>query len=190
MPILTIADSINALYPITTSIRGEGITPVMLALAMKARKTKDKKIMGDVLGMIRTDVGQHAAGFKVPDLGSDAFGKKIGEAIYKDGPDTPDQMKMFLGQYRRDLALPAMKEAISIGAGKGLVKEVHREPTGDSTCPWCTDRCGIWNPYDANAYGVWARHGGCDCNIYIKWAMDDNEENNLVNGTWKFGDEE
>lgn len=190
MPLMTIADSINALYPIATSVKGEGIPAHLLALAMKARKTGDKKMMGDVLAEIRTQVGRNAVGFKIPDPGSEEFGKKIGQALYKDGTETSEQMGMFLGQYQRDLARPAMEEAISIGAGRGLVKEVHREPTGDSTCPWCVDRCGIWNPYDANAYGVWARHGGCDCNIYIKWAMEDNEDNNLINGNWKFGNEE
>lgn len=186
----TIADSINELYPITVSIKGEGISQALLALAMKARETGDKKTMGDILNEIRTDVGRHAAGFQIPDLDGESFGKKIGEALYKDGAETAEQMRMFLGQYRRDVARPAMEEAIKLGTAQGLVKEVHREPTGDSTCPWCTERCGIWDPYDANSYGVWARHGGCDCNIYIKWAFGDNQDNNLVNGIWKFGGEE
>lgn len=168
----TIADRINDLYPIATSIQGQGVSQALLALAWKARENNDRKLMAQVLAEARNEVAEKAGGFFIDDLNPDSFGKKIGEALYKN-IDTPERMKNYLGQYRRDLAIGPMKQAISFGAGQGLVKEVHREATGDSTCPWCLDRCGVWDPYDANAYGVWARHGTCDCNIYIKWAMED-----------------
>lgn len=45
--------------------------------------------------------------------------------------------------------------------------EVVRESVG-KTCQWCLELCGIWHPYDANHYGVWARHAGCDCKIYVR----------------------
>lgn len=172
----TTADSINDLYPIATSIQGEGISNAVLALAWKARENNDRKLMAQVLAQVRNDVAEKAGGFALKDLDDVSFGKKIGEALYK-GIDTPEKMGAYLGQYRRDLAIGPMRQAMEYGTREGLVKEVHRESIGDSTCPWCLERCGVWDPYDANAYGVWARHGGCDCNIYIRWAKGADDGN-------------
>ena len=138
-----------------------------------ARKTGDMETLGSVFSELWKKVASQAAGFEMPKQDKEAFGKKIGQLYHADD-DSDEYVKNYLAQYQRDLALPAMNQAIQMGAGQGLVKEVVRQAEGESTCPWCLERCGIWDPYDANNYGVWARHGSCDCDIYIRWVQDDN----------------
>lgn len=169
----TLEESVNDIYSIMATKKSEGVPPYLIALALKARDNNDNKLMGDVLAELERIVGQKAGGFKIASLDSDQFGKKIGKAITGDKLNGKRKMGQYLGYYMRSLAQPAMEEAVKLATARGMVKEVVREATGDSTCHWCLDRCGIWTPYDANAYGVWAKHyPTCDCNIYIRWTED------------------
>lgn len=171
--IRTLAESIQALYGVTAAKTDDIVTQEMIRQAWAARKERDPKKAGALLSQIYQNVADAAGGWELRRWDKEQIGGKIGWLM--DGDiKTDSAIKGWLGQYQRDLALPAMNEAIKTGASQGLVKEVVREATGDSTCPWCLERCGIWNPYDANMYGVWGRHEpSCDCNIFIRWRQDD-----------------
>lgn len=73
----------------------------------------------------------------------------------------------FLAKYKRELAIQPMQEATNNLFAIDSTTEVVRESVGE-TCQWCLNLCGIWHPYDANHYGVWTRHAGCDCKIYVR----------------------
>lgn len=98
-------------------------------------------------------------------LDSDSFGKKIGWLISQQRSEKT--VRDFLAKYKRELAVQPMQEATSNLFALDSTTEVVRESVGE-TCQWCLERCGIWHPYDANHYGVWARHAGCDCKIYVR----------------------
>ena len=176
----TLADSIQDLYDITVSPGGLLVTDSMVRAVDKARRNRDPKGIGDALSTLFNGVASKAAGFPLKNFTRDEIGKRIGWLM--DADVTKDStIRQFLAKYQRDLAMPAMETGIKLGASQGLIKEVIRTPEGAETCQWCLDRCGVWDPYDANAYGVWARHGasdhggtgGCDCDIRIRWRMSD-----------------
>jgi hypothetical protein len=186
----TLADSIQDLYEVTVSPSGLLVTDSMVRAVDKARKDRDPKGIGDAMSQLFNSVAAKAAGFQLKNFTRDEIGKRIGWLM--DADITKDStIRQFLAKYQRDLAMPAMETGIRLGAAQGLVKEVVRTPEGAETCQWCLDRCGVWDPYDANAYGVWARHGasahggsgGCDCDIRIRWRMDnDSEADSEING--------
>lgn len=169
----TVEQSVNDIYSIMATNKNKGVPSYLVALALQARKTRDSKLMGQVLSELYKMVAEKAGGYHVEPLDADSFGKKIGKAFDSDKLGNKKKMGEYLGYYMRSLAQPAMEQAVTEATARGLVKEVVREATGSSTCQWCRDRCGIWTPYDANAYGVWAKHyPTCDCNIYIRWVQD------------------
>lgn len=186
----TLADSIQDLYEVTVSPDGLLVTDSMVQAVKKARRDRDPKGIGDAFSQLFNGVAAKAAGFQLKDFTRDEIGKRIGWLM--DADITKDStIRQFLAQYQRDLAMPAMETGIKLGAAQGLIKEVVRTPEGAETCQWCLDRCGVWDPYDANAYGVWARHGasahggsgGCDCDIRIRWRMsNDGKTDPEING--------
>jgi len=186
----TLADSIQDLYEITVSPSGLLVTDSMVRAVDKARRSRDPKGIGDALSTLFNSVAAKAAGFQLKNFTRDEIGKRIGWLM--DADVTKDStIRQFLAKYQRDLAMPAMETGIKLGAAQGLIKEVVRTPEGAETCQWCLDRCGVWDPYDANAYGVWARHGasahggsgGCDCDIRIRWRMNnDGKTDPEING--------
>ena len=186
----TLADSIQDLYEVTVAPSGLLVTDSMVQAVDKARRDRDPKGIGDALSKLFNGVASKAAGFQLKDFTRDEIGKRIGWLM--DADVTKDStIRQFLAKYQRDLAMPAMETGIRLGAAQGLIKEVVRTPEGAETCQWCLDRCGVWDPYDANAYGVWARHGasahggtgGCDCDIRIRWRMDDDgKTDSQING--------
>jgi hypothetical protein len=186
----TLADSIQDLYEVTVSPSGLLVTDSMVRAVDKARKDRDPKGIGDAMSQLFNGVAAKAAGFQLKNFTHDEIGKRIGWLM--DADITKEStIRQFLAQYQRDLAMPAMETGIRLGAAQGLIKEVVRTPEGAETCQWCLDRCGVWDPYDANAYGVWARHGasahggtgGCDCDIRIRWRMDnDGKTDSEING--------
>ena len=185
----TLADSIQDLYEVTVSPSGLLVTDSMVRAVDKARKDRDPKGIGDAMSQLFNGVAAKAAGFQLKNFTRDEIGKRIGWLM--DADITKEStIRQFLAQYQRDLAMPAMETGIRLGAAQGLIKEVVRTPEGGNM-PWCLDRCGVWDPYDANAYGVWARHGasahvgtgGCDCDIRIRWRMsDDGKTDSEING--------
>ena len=186
----TLADSIQDLYDVTVSPDGLLVTDSMVRAVDKARKNRDPKGIGDALSKLFNGVASKAAGFKLKDFTRDEIGKRVGWLMDAD-VTKESTVRQFLAKYQRDLAMPAMETGIKLGAAQGLIKEVVRTPEGAETCQWCLDRCGVWDPYDANAYGVWARHGasahggsgGCDCDIRIRWRMDDDgKTDSQING--------
>ena len=186
----TLADSIQDLYEITVAPSGLLVTDSMVQAVDKARRERDPKGIGDALSQLFNGVASKAAGFQLKDFTRDEIGKRVGWLMDAD-ITTDSTIRQFLAKYQRDLAMPAMETGISLGAAQGLIKEVVRTPEGAETCQWCLDRCGVWDPYDANAYGVWARHGasahggtgGCDCDIRIRWRMDnDGKTDSEING--------
>lgn len=186
----TLADSIQDLYEVTVSPSGLLVTDSMVRAVDKARRDRDPKGIGDAMSQLFNGVAAKAAGFQLKDFTRDEIGKRIGWLM--DADITKEStIRQFLAKYQRDLAMPAMETGIRLGASQGLIKEVVRTPEGAETCQWCLDRCGVWDPYDANAYGVWARHGasahggsgGCDCDIRIRWRMDnDGKTDSEING--------
>ena len=186
----TLADSIQDLYEVTVSPSGLLVTDSMVRAVDKARRDRDPKGIGGAMSQLFNGVAAKAAGFQLKDFTRDEIGKRIGWLM--DADITKEStIRQFLAKYQRDLAMPAMETGIRLGASQGLIKEVVRTPEGAETCQWCLDRCGVWDPYDANAYGVWARHGasahggsgGCDCDIRIRWRMDnDGKTDSEING--------
>ena len=185
----TLATAIQDLYDITVSPDGLLITDAMVRRVNEARKDRDPKGIGDALSELFKGVASKAAGFQLKDFTHDEIGRRVGWLMDAD-VTKESTVRQFLAKYQRDLAMPAMETGIRLGAAQGLVKEVVRTPEGADTCQWCLDRCGVWDPYDANAYGVWARHGasahggsgGCDCDIRIRWRMRDDGTNDSQTG--------
>ena len=99
-------------------------------------------------------------------LDNEEFAKKITWLTAHQRTDK--QIRNYLAHYAQTLAEQPMTEAVQQAAVQGDITEVVREAEGAYTCEWCLERCGVWNPYDANAYGVWAKHDGCDCRIYVR----------------------
>lgn len=141
------------------------ITDEQVRQAQKAASSGDKRMAGKVLGDIWKQVAEKSAGFTLERLDSDSFGKKIGWLLSQRRSD--GTVRDYLAKYKRELAIQPMQEATSNLFALDSTTEVVRESTGE-TCQWCLERCGIWHPYDAIHYEVWARHAGCDCRIYVR----------------------
>lgn len=141
------------------------ITDEQVRQAQTAASNGDTHMAGKILGDIWKQVAEKSAGLTLDRLDSDSFGKKIGWLISRQRSDKT--VRDFLAKYKRELAIQPMKEASNNLYALDSTTEVVRESNGE-TCQWCLERCGIWHPYDANQYDVWARHAGCDCRIYIR----------------------
>lgn len=133
--------------------------------AQAAASSGDKRMAGKVLGDIWKQVAEKSAGLTLERLDSDSFGKKIGWLLSQRRSD--GTVRDYLAKYARELAIQPMQEATMNLFALDPTTEVVRESAGE-TCQWCLERCGIWHPYDANHYGVWVRHAGCDCRIYVR----------------------
>lgn len=163
--IKTAEDSINDLLEILGPSRDVIVSQTQLDMAMQAMSTQDSTLAAQVLAELFDEVAKQAAGLQLDKLDSEEFGKKVGWIVYK--AHSRGTMLNYLAKYKRDLAETPMKQAIQAANAHTMVNEVIREAVGP-TCQWCLERCGIWTPNDANAYGVWARHAGCDCTIYVR----------------------
>lgn len=141
------------------------ITDEQVRQAQAAAASGDKHLAGRILGDIWKQVAEKSAGLELERLDSDAFGKKIGWLTSQQHSEKT--VRDFLAKYKRELAIQPMQEATNNLFAIDSTTEVVREAVG-KTCQWCLERCGIWHPYDANHYGVWARHAGCDCKIYVR----------------------
>ena len=118
------------------------------------------------MGELFDRVAKQAAGHQLDRLDGEEFAKKITWLTAHQRTDK--QIRNYLAHYAQTLAEQPMTEAVQQAAIQGDITEVVREAEGAYTCEWCLERCGVWNPYDANAYGVWAKHDGCDCRIYVR----------------------
>jgi len=166
-------EQLEALQKIMNSSRADLITADMIAAVQEAQKQYDRKKMGELLGAIYANVTQAAGGMPLDIPDDETFGKKLGWLLKEEHSDKT--ILDFLAQTERNFAKPAMENVSAYAANLGLIKEVVREMQGRDTCAWCRERAGIWNPYDANIYGVWGRHAGCDCKIYIRYVTADEE---------------
>lgn len=141
------------------------ITDEQVKQAQAAAANGDKHLAGKVLGDIWKQVAEKSAGLELERLDSDAFGKKVGWLTGEQHSDKT--VRNFLAKYKRELAVEPMQQVTMNLFALDSTTEVVREAVGE-TCQWCLGLCGIWHPYDANHYGVWTRHAGCDCKIYVR----------------------
>lgn len=163
--IKTAEDNINDLLEILSPPRDAIISETQLDLAMQAMNTQDSTLAAQILSELFDEVAKQAAGIQLDKLDSEDFGKKVGWMVYK--THSRGTMLNYLAKYKRDLAETPMMQAMQAANAQTMVNEVVREAVGP-TCSWCLERCGVWTPLDANAYGVWARHAGCDCTIHVR----------------------
>ncbi len=159
----TAMENVDDLMQILGPSKTQIISESQLDRAMEAMETHDNQLAANVLNELFEEVAKQAGGLQLDWLEGEAWGRKIGWITTR--THTRQTMLNYLAQYKRDLAETPMKQAIQ--AAQDTVEEVVRESRGP-TCAWCLDRCGVWAPIDANAYGVWARHAGCDCVIYVR----------------------
>ena len=132
---------------------------------VRQAQSGDRRMAGKVLGDIWRQVAEKSAGLGLERLDSDAFGRKVGWLTSERRSEKT--VRDFLAKYKRELAIRPMQEATNNLFAVDSTTEVVRESVGE-TCRWCLGLCGIWHPYDANHYGVWTRHVGCDCRIYVR----------------------
>lgn len=158
-------ESVEDLMEILSPAAKDIITDEQVRQAQAAASSGDKHMAGKVLGDIWKQVAEKSAGLSLERLDSDSFGRKIGWLISQQRSEKT--VRDFLAKYKRELAVQPMQEATANLFAIDSTTEVVRESVGE-TCQWCLERCGIWHPYDANHYGVWARHAGCDCKIYVR----------------------
>jgi len=163
-------DNINALRDVMSGTTKDLIPDKLLTEAVTAAQTGDKETIGKILTQLYAAVKEKSGTLPLTSLDDESFGKKIGWLMGK--KRTPKSIRMALATYQRELARPLMETNVYYAYNRGLVKEVVRRAVGQ-TCPWCLERAGIWAPYDANAYGVWKRHAGCDCQIFIRWVKEE-----------------
>lgn len=161
----TTQESVEDLMEILSPAAKDIITDEQVKQAQAAASSGDRHLAGKVLGDIWKQVAEKSAGLGLERLDSDAFGKKVG---WLTGEQRSDKtVRNFLAKYKRELAVEPMQQATMNLFALDSTTEVVREAVGE-TCSWCLERCGIWHPYDANHYGVWVRHAGCDCKIYVR----------------------
>lgn len=158
-------ESVEDLMEILSPAAKNIITDEQVKQAQAAAASGDKHLAGKVLGDIWKQVAEKSAGLGLERLDSDAFGKKIGWLTSQQRSEKT--VRDFLAKYKRELAIQPMQEATNNLFAIDSTTEVVRESVGE-TCQWCLNLCGIWHPYDANHYGVWTRHAGCDCKIYVR----------------------
>lgn len=168
MTLITAEEVVDNLLQTLGDTRTNVIPDEMVERAVQAAGKADRSGVAKVLGELFDRVAKQAAGYEVERLDSDEFAKKISWLTEHDR--TEKQVRNYLAHYAQSMAEIPMAKAIQQACAEGDIKEVVREAEGAETCQWCLDRCGVWNPYDANAYGVWAKHDGCDCRIYVRKA--------------------
>lgn len=166
----TVDDSLKTLSEILGKRQDQLVTDTLVTQALAASQNRDKQTLGNILATLYKQVQSASGGLPLTPLDDDTFGKKIGWLL-KDR--TPDSIRTMLAAYQRELARPLLEQHVAYEYHRGKIKEVVRRAVG-KTCPWCLERAGIWHPADANALGVWARHAGCDCRIYIRY-VDESE---------------
>ncbi len=167
MTIKTADENIDDLLTVLGPGREDIISQGQLDKAMQAVHDHDSTLAAVVLSELFDDVARKAAGLQLDKLDGEAYGRKIGWLTNCDKERTRKTVLDYLAKYKRELAIKPMEQAIQCAYTQGTVSEVVREAQGE-TCDWCLQRCGVWAPIDANAYGVWARHAGCDCKIYVR----------------------
>lgn len=159
-------ETVNRLLETLGRTRADIIPDAMVETAREAARQGDRSGVAKVLGELFDRVAQQAAGHQLDRLDGEEFAKKITWLTAHQRTDK--QIRNYLAHYAQSLAEQPMTEAVQQAAIQGDITEVVREAEGAYTCDWCLERCGVWDPYDANAYGVWAKHDGCDCRIYVR----------------------
>ena len=168
-----IRKEIEQLNEIMSLDNSDVVPAAVRALAIQAYRDHDDEKAAQALSAMWKLAATHAGGHEIESLDGEEFGRKVGWLSQTKKTRSDRTIEQYLAKYARDLLVTPMQDAVRAGAVRGIVKEVVREAEGTQTCDWCLERCGVWDPYDANAYGVWARHAGCDCDIHIRYVEED-----------------
>jgi hypothetical protein len=168
MAFKTLTDMIQDIYEVGHAKQAELANRDLVNRLRSAQNSDNRQMMADILGDCFNDVASHTAPiFQLHKYDRETFGAKIGWLAQNEGMDDKQRVE-FLAGVKRDIAQPALNQAIELGERQGLIKACIWTPVGE-TCEWCLSMAGTYEAGYASAAGFWSYHKGCDCDKTIRW---------------------